>query len=172
MVSFRSIPGKTFANLVICNFSAPTKRHTKEELKRSLVIAVDVLPINPIDGVVTIGNVDFTKPLNQGKIITLLNDRKADLVMSDMAPNASGMKGLDVPSIVKLAELSLQFSVQVLKQGSGTYLTKLWNGPGVDEFKERMVERHFENIKLVRPPATRADSTEVFLLARNFRGNS
>lgn len=119
---------------------------------------------------VTIGNVDFTKPLNQAKIITLLNDRKADLVMSDMAPNATGMKGLDVPRIIQLAEMSLQFSIQVLKPGSGAYLTKLWNGSGVDEFKERLVERYFENVKLVRPPATRADSTEVFLLARNFKG--
>lgn len=154
------------------SFPHPAHRHTKEDLKRSLVIAVDILPINPIDGVVTIGNVDFTKPLNQAKIITLLNDRKADLVMSDMAPNASGMRGLDVPKILELAQLSLQFSVQVLKQGSGTYLTKLWNGPGVDEFKEQVLEKHFEKVNIVRPPATRADSTEVFLLARNFKGNS
>lgn len=121
---------------------------------------------------VTIGNVDFTKPLNQAKIITLLNDRKADLVMSDMAPNASGMRGLDVPRIIQLAELSLKFSIQVLQPGSGAYLTKLWNGSGVDEFKERLVERYFESVKLVRPPATRADSTEVFLLARNFKENN
>ena len=121
---------------------------------------------------VTIGNVDFTKKLNQAKIITLLNDRKADLVMSDMAPNASGMRGLDVPRIIHLAELSLQFSIQVLNPGSGAYLTKLWNGPGVEEFKERMAGRYFQNVKLVRPPATRADSTEVFLLARNFKGNN
>lgn len=66
------------------------------------MIAVDILPINPIEGVVTIGNVDFTKSLNQAKILTLLNDRKADLVMSDMAPNASGMRelGIDFKNIL------------------------------------------------------------------------
>lgn len=136
------------------------------------MIAVDILPINPIPGVVTLGSVDFTKPLNQAKIITLLNDRKVDLVMSDMAPNASGIRQLDVPNILKLAESSLRFAKQVLKPGTGAYLTKLWNGDGVDDFKRKQIDGYFETCSFVRPPATRADSTEVFLLARRFIGTS
>ena len=134
------------------------------------MIAVDILPINPIDGVVTIGNCDFTKPLNQAKIITLLNDKKVDLVMSDMAPNSTGFTQLDAQNIVKLAELSLRFSIQILKPQTGTFLTKLRGSKDSDEFKERMVDKYFENSKFIKPPSTRADSTEIFLLARNFKG--
>lgn len=90
--------------------------------------------------------------------------------MSDMAPNASGNKGIDVPKIINLAESSLNFAIRILKPGTGTYLTKLWNGVGVDEFKSELVDKYFENVKFIRPPATRSDSTEVFLLARNFKG--
>lgn len=119
---------------------------------------------------VTIGRVDFTKPLNQAKIITLLNDRKADLVMSDMAPNATGLKALDIPAIIKLAESSFKFSIQILKPKTGCFLTKLWSGKGIDDFKQNQIEPFFEDVRWVRPPSTKSDSTELFLLARNFKG--
>ena len=90
--------------------------------------------------------------------------------MSDMAPNATGMREFDTSGILKLADSSLKFAIQVLKPGTGAYLTKLWTSVGINEFKAHEVERYFEDVRFVRPPSTKSDSTEVFLLARKFKG--
>ena len=94
------------------------------EKSNSLVVSIDCNPFPPVPGAITIANTDFTSTLAQGKILSALDGRKADLVCSDMAPNASGIKSVDHESIIQLSLTALQFALQVL-QRNGTFLTKI-----------------------------------------------
>ncbi|XP_015786274.1 rRNA methyltransferase 2, mitochondrial [Tetranychus urticae] len=135
----------------------------------TLIIAIDISGIAPIEGAAVIPNTDFTNPLNQAKIITLLRDRKVDTVCSDMAPKASGQAELDQPGIIKLFLSALQFSIQVLKPETGNFLGKLWEGNRTKELC-MLMENLFENVNIVKPPSSRCDSSELFILGTKFKG--
>jgi len=84
-----------------------------------------------------------------------------------MAPNISGMKAVDQPKMMYLAELALEFATNVLKPG-GTFLTKVFIGEGIDEYKKEL-RQHFAKITVRKPKASRSRSSEVYLLAKQFK---
>jgi 23S rRNA (uridine2552-2'-O)-methyltransferase len=126
------------------------------------VWAVDLLAMDPIDGVEVIAG-DFTRPDVLEELRTAL-PAGVDLVMSDMAPNLSGTREIDVPRHMALAEAALVFAEEVLKPG-GDFLLKLFQGAGSDEFVARIRPR-FAKVRLMKPKASRAESSEIYLLAR------
>ena len=130
------------------------------------IIALDILPMDPI-GDVTFIHGDFTEQAVYDELMTELNGKWVDLVISDMAPNLSGMKAVDQPKMMYLAELALEFATNVLKPG-GAFLTKVFTGAGIDEYKQEL-RKHFAKITVRKPKASRSRSSEVYLLAQQFK---
>ncbi|MDR9435776.1 MAG: 23S rRNA (uridine(2552)-2'-O)-methyltransferase RlmE [Thiohalophilus sp.] len=129
------------------------------------VIALDLLPMDAIAGVEFIEG-DFREEPVYEQLLAVLDGRPVDLVMSDMAPNMSGMKAVDQPRAMYLAELSLELAQKVLKPG-GDMLIKAFTGEGLDEFK-REIRQHFAKLIVRKPKASRARSPEIYLLARGY----
>lgn len=130
------------------------------------VIAVDLLEIDPLDGVHCIQG-DFTDEIVMESVLNRLGDRKADLVMSDMAPNISGNWSVDQPRSMHLAELALEFACRVLGPG-GSLIIKVFQGEGLDELVAAARAR-FGAVRLRKPAASRAESREIYVVARNYR---
>lgn len=133
---------------------------------RGRVVAVDLLPIEPLAGVeVLLG--DFTEQALADRVIAALGGRPADLVLSDMAPNISGIASADQARAMHLAELALEFAVAHLAPG-GAFLVKVFQGEGFPEFRSEMLRR-FASLSTRKPAASRDRSTEVYLLGRGPR---
>lgn len=130
------------------------------------VFALDILPMEPIENVLFLQG-DFTEESVLEALLTALDGRKVDLVLSDMAPNISGMKAIDQPKAMYLAELAVDFCTRVLNQG-GDFLVKVFQGEGFDEF-QRTLREHFDKVLVRKPKASRARSREVYLLARGYK---
>lgn len=131
------------------------------------VMALDILPMEPLPSVEFIEG-DFRETAVLDQLLAALDGRSVDLVLSDMAPNTSGIKAVDQPSSLYLAELALDFARQCLKPG-GDFLVKAFQGEGFDRFlKELRVA--FATVAPRKPRASRARSAEQYLLARNYRG--
>lgn len=130
------------------------------------LIAIDKLPLEEINNTLIIKG-DFTEQETFERCLQLLDGKKADLVISDMSPNISGIKDSDQARSLYLAELARDLAFQVLKPG-GDLLIKLFQGSGVDEFSKELKE-HFVKIMNRKPRASRDDSREIYLLARSFR---
>jgi 23S rRNA (uridine2552-2'-O)-methyltransferase len=145
------------------------KLDEENEHKTGAVIAVDIRPIHPVFGAIMMSNTDFTKPLNQSKILHCLDGKTVDLVCSDMAPNASGDHSYDHQLIISLCYSALQFAVSVLKPMSGVFLTKIWDGSETLNFKNDL-NKFFIDVKHLKPDACRGDSSESYILAKNFKG--
>jgi 23S rRNA (uridine2552-2'-O)-methyltransferase len=133
---------------------------------RGEVIAVDLLPIEPIPGVTTIQG-DFREDAVLRELEAAVGDRKIDLVLSDMAPNISGVSAVDQPRSMYLAELALDFARGHLAEG-GSFVAKLFQGEGFQEFVAD-ARRAFGSVKVRKPKASRPRSREVYLVARNHR---
>jgi 23S rRNA (uridine2552-2'-O)-methyltransferase len=133
---------------------------------RGEVIALDVLPMPEIAGVTFIQG-DFREQECLDRLLGVLKGRKADLVMSDMAPNLSGIDSVDQPRAMHLAELALEVAGEVLKPG-GDLLVKLFQGSGFQELVQA-ARRRFMSVRMRKPEASRARSAEVYLLARSLR---
>ena len=133
---------------------------------RVRIIALDLLPMDALPFVTFIRG-DFTAEATLERLTQAMEDRKADLVMSDMAPNISGNRAVDQPRSMHLAELALDMCREVLA-GGGDFVCKLFQGEGIDEF---IVETRsiFERVKVMKPKASRSGSREVYLVARNYR---
>lgn len=134
--------------------------------KKNKVIALDLLEIDPIDGVDFIQG-DFRENEILDELYQVLNGAPVDLVMSDMAPNISGNKGVDQPRSIYLAELALDTAQTVLSKG-GTFLIKMFQGVGFEEYK-REVAGSFSKVVIRKPNASRARSKEVYILAKGFK---
>ena len=134
--------------------------------KKNKVIALDLLEIEPIEGVDFIQG-DFREDEVLDELYKVLNGAPVDLVMSDMAPNISGNKAIDQPRIIYLAELALDTAKEVLTKG-GTFLIKMFQGAGFDEYK-REVDACFSRVVIRKPKASRARSKEVYILAKGFK---
>lgn len=132
-----------------------------------IVIATDILPMESLDGVTFIQG-DFTEEVVFRQIVTALDDRTADLVMSDMAPNMSGVHAVDQPRAIHLAELALDMAQQVLTPG-GAFVAKLFHGEGFDEVY-RLAKASFLKVLTRKPQASRARSREVYMVAKGFQG--
>ncbi len=129
------------------------------------VLALDLLPIDPIAGA-TILQGDFNDPA-MPEILTGALGGKADLVMSDMAPNTTGHTATDHLRIMGLAELALDFAMEVLAEG-GTFVAKLFQG-GSEGTMLNTLKRHFASVKHAKPPASRKGSSELYVVATGFR---
>ncbi len=129
------------------------------------VLALDLLPIDPIAGA-TILQGDFNDPA-MPEILTAALGGKADLVMSDMAPNTTGHTATDHLRIMGLAELALDFGMEVLAEG-GTFVAKLFQG-GSEGTMLNTLKRHFASVKHAKPPASRKGSSELYVVATGFR---
>jgi 23S rRNA (uridine2552-2'-O)-methyltransferase len=127
------------------------------------IIALDILPIVPIEGVDIIQG-DFREPEVHEKLLELLGGSKIDLVISDMAPNFSGIGSSDVLRAVYLAEIALEFAKEVLEP-NGSFLVKLFQGEGFIEYMQ-LFKHTFKTVVTRKPKASRAESREVYLLGR------
>lgn len=134
---------------------------------RGHIIALDVLPMDPIVGVEFIQG-DFTSDAVLAQLQAALGDRPVDLVMSDMAPNMSGIADVDHDRSMYLVELALDFAKQHLTEG-GDFLVKVFQGRGFQPFMQEL-RKLFGSVKVRKPPASRQRSAEVYLLARDFKG--
>ena len=132
-----------------------------------LVIASDLLEMDALAGVDFIQG-DFTEESVLEAILARLGDRPVDLVMSDMAPNMSGMAAIDQPQAMVLVELALDLAQQTLRP-EGRFLAKVFQGEGFDPFLKALRER-FRRVVTRKPEASRSRSREVYLLADGFRG--
>jgi 23S rRNA (uridine2552-2'-O)-methyltransferase len=127
--------------------------------------AIDLLPMDPVPGVEFLLG-DFTERETLDALKAAIGSEKADLVMSDMAPNISGTRAVDQPRSMGLAEEALWFATEVLAPG-GSFVVKLFQGEGFPEFVQRAREE-FRTVRLVKPKASRPESREIYMLARNY----
>jgi 23S rRNA (uridine2552-2'-O)-methyltransferase len=131
----------------------------------SKVIGIDLLSIIPVAGADFIEG-DFTEDGMEARLIDLLGG-KADLVLSDMAPNTTGHVATDHIRIMALAEMSLAFAVQILVPG-GAFVAKLFQG-GAEHDMLNLLKKHFRTVRHAKPPASRKDSKEMYVVATQFR---
>jgi 23S rRNA (uridine2552-2'-O)-methyltransferase len=129
-------------------------------------IALDLLEMPALPFVEFIAG-DFTSDEVLTKLTQALNGEKADLVLSDMAPNMTGVKDVDLPRSYHLAELALEFVQQWLKP-KGTFLIKLFHGEGFDPYV-RQLKKQFVSVKVRKPDASRDRSREIYAVATGFR---
>ncbi|ERL51178.1 23S rRNA (uridine(2552)-2'-O)-methyltransferase RlmE [Halomonas huangheensis] len=132
-----------------------------------VVIASDILEMDALAGVDFIAG-DFTEEQVLEEILSVLNNRPVDLVMSDMAPNMSGMAAIDQPQAMYLVELALDLARQTLRPG-GRFLAKVFQGEGFDAYLKDL-RGSFQRVVTRKPDASRARSREVYLLAEGFKG--
>ena len=130
------------------------------------VLALDLLPIDPIHGA-TMMQGDFTDPELPGRLMAQLGGG-ADLVLSDMAPNTIGHAATDHIRIVALAELALDFALRILSPGGG-FVAKVFQGGSEKQILD-VLKRNFVSVRHAKPPASRKDSSELYVVAQGFRG--
>ena len=127
------------------------------------VVAMDILPMEPLPGVRFLQG-DFREDEVLQALLQVLDGQKVDLVMSDMAPNISGMEAVDQPRAMYLAELAVDFAGLVVRPGGGM-LIKIFQGEGFDELL-RGLRSHYQKVVIRKPRASRSRSREVYALAR------
>lgn len=129
------------------------------------VVALDILPMDPLAGVTFLQG-DFREPSVFDRLLTLVMPGKVDLVMSDMAPNISGVKAVDQPRAMYLAELSIDVARKVLAPG-GSLLVKVFQGEGMEDYRTEL-KGSFAKLTTRKPKSSRAESSEVYLLASGY----
>ena len=138
----------------------------KRRLPKAAVVGIDLLPVDPIDGV-TIFEMDFMDDAAPGKLIEALGGAP-DLVLSDMAANTVGHPQTDALRTMALVETALAFAVEVLEKG-GTFVSKVFAG-GADQQLVAEMKRNFATVKHAKPPSSRKGSVEWFVVAQGFKG--
>ncbi len=129
------------------------------------VVAIDLLPVEPIPGAEMLQG-DFLAPEAPDRVRAALGG-PADLVLSDMAANTTGHAATDHLRIMGLAEAALDFALSVLAPG-GAFVCKLFQGGGEREF-QALLKTHFAQVRHAKPPASRKDSAETYVVAQGFR---
>lgn len=132
-----------------------------------LVVGLDLLPTKPISGANLI-QLDFTSDEAPARLQELLGNHKADIVMSDMAPNTTGMHAIDHLRIMNLLEMAYDFAIQVLNT-NGFFIAKIFQGGTENTFLARM-KKDFAIVKHAKPDASRKDSSEMYVVAIGFKG--
>lgn len=130
------------------------------------IVALDILPMDAIVGVDFLQG-DFASDQVLAELQQMLGDERPQLVMSDMAPNTTGIADVDHDRSMHLVELSLDFARQRLAPG-GDYLVKVFQGRHFQPFVQQL-RKSFESVKVRKPPASRQRSPELYLLARDFK---
>ena len=133
---------------------------------RGKVIALDLLPIEPIAGVKFIQG-DFTEQQTLDQLLVLIDDCRLDLVLSDMAPNLSGMDSVDQPRSIYLAELALDLAQQFLTP-DGVFVIKLLQGEGFEDLIA-LLRLSFKAVRFRKPDASRARSSEIYAVCSGLR---
>jgi 23S rRNA (uridine2552-2'-O)-methyltransferase len=142
-------------------------QYVTEKLKgRVRIIALDLLPMDALPSVEFIQG-DFREDEVMSKLQESIGPEKAQLVMSDMAPNISGSRAVDQPRSMYLVELALDLATKVLKP-RGDFVCKLFQGEGSEELIA-LTRQHFERVRVIKPKASRPGSREVYLVARNYQ---
>jgi 23S rRNA (uridine2552-2'-O)-methyltransferase len=140
----------------------------RKQCPGAAVVGIDFLPVDPLDGV-TILQLDFTDDSAEAKLKEALGG-PADLVLSDMAANTVGHPQTDHLRTMGLVELGLEFAKDVLRPG-GAYVAKVLAG-GTDNQLLAELKRHFSTVKHAKPPASRKDSSEWYVVAQGFKGRA
>lgn len=158
-------PGQTVIDLGAapggwCQFARPLLG------KSGRMIALDILPMEPVDDVDVLCG-DFREEPVLRELEALAPERSVDLVLSDMAPNLSGIDSADQAASIYLCELALEFAVNRLKPG-GAFLAKVFQGEGFEAYLGQL-RKTFASVAIRKPKASRARSREVYLLARQYR---
>ena len=138
----------------------------RRKIPRAKVVGIDLLPTDPIEGV-TILEMDFMDEDAPAKLRDALGEQ-ADLVLSDMAANTVGHPQTDHLRTMALVEAGLEFAKEVLRPG-GAYVAKVLAG-GADNQLVAEMKRHFTAVKHAKPPASRKDSSEWYVVAQGFKG--
>jgi len=131
------------------------------------IVASDLLEVDPVAGMTFVQG-DFTEQATADRIVVALGEDGADLVLSDMAPNLTGVAGTDQARSMALAELAMDMAVAVLRPG-GSFVVKVFQGEGFDGFVKALREP-FRSVKVRKPEASRSRSREVYLVAGNLSG--
>jgi len=134
--------------------------------KKNQIIALDILPVEPLERVEFIQG-DFTENEVLETLYGVLDGRQIHLVLSDMAPNITGNKQIDLPRSIYLAELALDVARHVLNGGGG-FLVKMFQGEGFDAFLQDL-QKSFAKVVIRKPKASRPRSNEVYILAKGFK---
>jgi 23S rRNA (uridine2552-2'-O)-methyltransferase len=136
--------------------------------EKGRIIALDILPMEAVPGVEFIQG-DFTEPEVFDQLLAYIDKNLVDLVISDMAPNISGLSDIDQPRAMYLVELAWDLVKKILKP-RGAFLVKIFQGEGFEAFLKEL-RTHFETVHVRKPQASRARSNEVYLLAKGFKRN-
>ncbi|XP_054616631.1 rRNA methyltransferase 2, mitochondrial [Dunckerocampus dactyliophorus] len=140
---------------------------TDSKLPSGTVIGIDLLNMHPLDGAHFMSSHDVTDPATHAKLLDLLPGGQAHLLLSDMAPNASGFRELDHERLVTMCLSLLDLAEKILRPG-GSLLCKYWDGFLARKLQERLL-LVFGSVQSLKPNASRKDSAERYFLARNFR---
>jgi 23S rRNA (uridine2552-2'-O)-methyltransferase len=132
-----------------------------------LVVGIDYLEMDPIPGVILLQK-DFTEDDAPDLLFAAMGGHKADVVMSDMAWPTTGHRPTDHLRIVHLIEIAADFAIQVLNPG-GAFVAKVFQG-GTEHELLHMLKRHFKTTLHVKPPSSRSESAEAYLVAKGFKG--
>lgn len=133
---------------------------------RGKIIAMDILPMDPIDGVTFLQG-DFREQEVADQLSAIVGDRQVDLVLSDMAPNLSGIAAADAARCLLLNELALEFCLLHLKD-NGVFVTKVFQGSGFSQYVETL-KKHFKTVLTRKPEASRDSSAEVYMVAKHVK---
>lgn len=133
---------------------------------RGKIIAMDILPMDPIDGVTFLQG-DFREQEVADQLSAIVGDRQVDLVLSDMAPNLSGIAAADAARCLLLNELALEFCLLHLKD-NGVFVTKVFQGSGFSQYVETL-KKHFKAVLTRKPEASRDSSAEVYMVAKHIK---
>jgi 23S rRNA (uridine2552-2'-O)-methyltransferase len=137
--------------------------------EKGKVLALDILPMDNLADVTFLQG-DFTEQSVYDEFLKLLEGRKVDWVLSDMAPNLSGTRSVDQPRAVYLVELAIEFANQVLHKGGG-FVAKVFQGRGSEDLIKAL-RQHYSSVAIRKPDASRSRSTEIYLVAKGFKGIS
>jgi len=130
------------------------------------IIAVDILPMDPVTDTLIIEG-DFTEQSVLDEVLTAIDNQKMDVVLSDMAPNLSGLDSVDQPKSMYLAELALDLCQQVMTK-KGSFVIKLFHGVGMDEYT-KLLRNTFVKVNFRKPDASRSRSREVYAVCKGLK---
>ncbi|KAJ7992405.1 hypothetical protein DPEC_G00278200 [Dallia pectoralis] len=139
---------------------------SNEALPRGTVVGIDLQRIAPLDGAHFLSNYDITDPVTHAKLLELLPGGRAHIILSDMAPNASGFKEMDHEKLITMALSLMDLAHTVLEPG-GALVCKYWDGALAHLLQEKL-SAVFRDVRTVKPKASRKDSSELFFLARSY----
>ncbi len=135
--------------------------------KSGFLIGVDLQKIKPIEGAVFIKG-DFTDNETVERIREILGGRDVSVVISDMSPNISGVYSTDHARSIYLSEIALKFAIETLKRG-GVFVVKIFEGDLIGDYVKK-AKRYFGMVKLYSPKASRSSSSEIYMVAKGFKG--